>query len=129
MTAVEAQWVEAKQQILGDDPQRRVLGDILAWYQKIEVFRKREDQRMVLHDPSAEDLAVHKSLLERLITDGQHLLSLAGQVGLPKNRDDITAESAAATLELLEADYRGWHKPMPEDQRKRIRTAAFPDVA
>jgi hypothetical protein len=128
MTAVEQQWTPASHLILGDDPQLRVFADISIWYKKIELFRKGEDERMFLHEPTPEDLAVHKSLLQRLIADGEHLLSLVRQVGLPENRDEITLESATATLELLQADYRGWHDSMPPEQKQRI-LAAFTDVA
>jgi hypothetical protein len=129
MTAVEAQWIPAKHLILGDDPQLRVFAEISLWYKKIELFRKGEDERMFLHEPTPEDLAVHKSLLQRLMADGEHLLSLVRQIGLPENADDITLESAAATLEMLQADYRGWHEPMPTERRQQILKAAFPDVA
>jgi hypothetical protein len=129
MTAVEAQWMPASHLILGDDPQLRVFAEISLWYKKIELFRKGEDERMFLHEPTPEDLTVHKSLLQRLIADGEHLLSLVRQVGLPESMDGITLESAAATLELLQADYRGWHAPMPAERRQCILQAAFPDVA
>ena len=129
MTTVEQQWIPARHLILGDDPQLRVFAEISLWYKKIELFRKGEDERMFLHDPTPEDLTVHKSLLQRLIADGEHLLSLVRQVGLPESMDGITLESAVATLELLQADYRGWHAPMPAERRQCILQAAFPDVA
>lgn len=84
---------------------------------------------MFLGDPTAEDLRVHRSLLQRLIADGHYLLSLAQQIGLPQNEEGITPASLAATVESLEADYRGWHEPMPSNRRKRILRAAFRDVA
>lgn len=129
MTAVEQQWTPARHLILGDDPQQQVFAEISIWHKKIGLFRKGEDERMFLHDPTPEDLAVHKSLLQRLIADGEHLVSLVRQIGLPGNADDRTLESAAATLEMLQADYRGWHDAMPPAQRIRILAAAFPDVA
>lgn len=129
MTAVEALWVPAKHLILGDDPQLRLFGEISVWRNKIELFRKGEDERMFLHDPTPEDLRVHRSLLQRLIADGNYLLSLARQVGVPQNDEGVTPGSLTATVEMLEADYRGWHEPMPSDRRERILHAAFPDVA
>ena len=128
MTVAEAPWVPAQHLILGEDPQLRVFAEISVWYKKIEAFRQGEDERMFHHDPAPEDLTVHKSLVQRLIADGEHLLSLVRQVGLPENSNGITSESVAATLELLQADYRGWHQPMPPDRRRQILTAAFPDV-
>lgn len=128
MTAVEAQWSPAKHLILGDDPQLRVYGEISVWYKKIELFRKGEDERMFLQDPTPEDLAVHKSLLQRLIADGDHLLSLVQQIGLPENVEGIKPEDVVATVETLRDTYRGWHEPMPPDERERILKAVFPDV-
>jgi hypothetical protein len=129
MTALEAQWSPAQHLILGEDPQLRVFAEISVWHKKIELFRKGEDERMILHPPTPEDLAVHKRLLARLISDGEHLRALVGQIGLPENTDGITAESVAATLELLGADYRGWHEPMPQEQREQMLQEVFPDVA
>ena len=129
MTVVETQWIPAQHLILGDHPQLRVYAETLVWYKKLESFRMGEEERMFGQDPTSEDLAVHKSLLQRLITDGEHLLSLIRQIGLPKNKEGITPESVAATVETLSADYRGWHEPMPPEQRERILREVFPDVA
>jgi hypothetical protein len=89
------------------------------------------DPRSTILDPEAQTvgLRVHKSLLQRLIADGEYLLSLVGQVGLPENEAGITAESLAAAVELLQADYRGWHEPMPSEKREQILGAVFPDVS
>lgn len=117
-----------KHLILGEDPQLRVYAEVAVWLKKIELFRKGEDERMFQQDPTPEDLAVHKSLLQRLIADGDHLLSLVGQIELPANVEGMTSESVTATLDLLRADYRCWHDPMPAEKRARILKEAFPDV-
>lgn len=127
MTAAEAQWSPVKHLILGEDPQLRVYAEISVWYRKIELFRKGEDERMFIREPTAEDLVVHRSLLERLIADGEHLVSLIRQVGLPENVEDITPDSVDITLEALRADYRGWHEPMAPEARAQLLKEAFPD--
>src|SRR5215831_4666730 len=104
MTASEAQWSPLNHLILGDDPQLRVYGEAAVWLKKIELLRKEEDQRMLLREPTPEDLAIHRRLLQRLIADGEHLLSLVNQIGLPENVAGVSPESLAATLELLRAD-------------------------
>jgi hypothetical protein len=53
MTALEAQWGPAKHLILGDDPQLRIYAEVSVWYQKIELFRKGEDQRMFVQEPTS----------------------------------------------------------------------------
>jgi len=106
-----------------------LFGEAAVWLKKIEAFREGEDERMFAGDPTPEDLAMHKSLLQRLITDGEHLLSLVAQNGLPENLQEMSRESLAATLETLQADYRGWHQPMSSEKRAQILKAAFPDVA
>jgi hypothetical protein len=115
--------------ILGDDPKRRVFADAAVWLKKIEVFRTREDERMILQEATPEDLTVHKTLLQRLIADGEHLLSLFRQLDLPTSPEGISSESLSATVELLRADYRGWHEPMPAHTRAHILKQVFPNVA
>src|SRR5438552_3912417 len=119
MTALESHWSPVKHLILGDDPQVRVYADTVLWLKKIVPFRKAEDDRMFLQEPTPEDLTLHKALLQRLITDGEHLLSLIEQVGFPANPEGLTPESLSVSLELLRADYRGWHQPMPAEQREQ----------
>ena len=84
---------------------------------------------MFQHQPTSEDLAVHKNLLHRLITDGDHMLSVVRQIGLAENLEAITVESLQSTLDLLRADYRGWHEGMSAEKREQILKQAFPDVA
>ena len=114
--------------ILGEDPQLRIYAEVSVWFKKIELFRKEEDERMFLQEPTPEDLAVHKTLLQRLITDGEHLFSLIQQMGLPENLEGIKSEDVAATIETLRDTYRGWHEPVPAEQRDQMLREVFPDV-
>jgi hypothetical protein len=128
MTAAEAQWSPVQNLILGEDPQSPVYAETPLWLKKIRAFRKVEDERMFLREPTREDLAAHKTLLQRLIADGEYLLPLGAQAGLPENVEGATPESLAATVELLRADYRGWHEPMPPEKRDQMLREVFPDV-
>jgi hypothetical protein len=128
VTTLEAQWSPAKHLILGDDPQLRVYAEASVWFKKIELFRKGEDQRMFLQDPNADDLAIHKSLLQRLIADGDHLLLLIQQVGFPTNLEGVNPEDIAAAVETLRDTYRGWHEPVSSERRIQILKEVFPDV-
>ncbi|SPE50557.1 hypothetical protein SBV1_1160015 [Verrucomicrobia bacterium] len=128
MTGLEAKWGVAKHVILGDEPPLRLFAEAVIWQKKIETFRKGEDERMFMQEPTPEDLAVHKSLLQRLIVDGEHLVSLVAQIGLPENVEGISRGSLAATVEMLRAEYRGWHEPMPSEKREQILRQVFPDV-
>jgi len=128
MTALEAQWNPVRHLILGDDPQLRIFEEVSVWYRKIDVFRKGEDLRMFVQQPTQEDLAVHKSLLQRLIADGEHLVSLIQMFGLPENAQEMTPQSVGATVEALRADYRGWHEPMAPEKRQQLLKVLFPDV-
>jgi hypothetical protein len=83
---------------------------------------------MFLQEPTPEDLAVHKALLQRLITDGDHLLSLIHQMGLPENIEGIKREDVAVTIETLRDTYRGWHEPIAVEQREQMLREVFPDV-
>ena len=129
MTAVEAQWSPAQHLILGDDPQLRIYAEVSVWFKKIELFRKGEEERMFLGEPTPEDLAVHKTLLQRLIADGEHLRSLIQNLGLPENLEGVKAVDVAAMLETLRDTYRGWHEPMAPEQREQLLREVFPDVA
>ena len=129
MTKLEADWSSVQNLILGEDPKPRLYAKAAVWNHKIDVFRRCEDECMISHEPAPEDLAIHKILLQRLIADGDHLLSLIQQIGLPEDPAVISSESVAAILELLRADYRGWHEPMLAEKREQILREVFPDVA
>jgi hypothetical protein len=128
MTAVEAQWRPAQHLILGEDPQLRNYAEVSVWFKKIELFRKGEDERMFLQEPTPEDLAVHKALLQRLLADGDHLLSLIQQTGLPENLEGIKLEDVVAATETLRDTHRGWHEPMLAEAREQMLREVFPDV-
>jgi hypothetical protein len=121
-------WGSASQVILGPDPQLCLYNEIILWFHKVELFRHEEEPRMYQQSPVAEDLALHKRLLGRLIADGEHLSRLIDQHGLLFNAEAVTVADFKATLENLRADYRGWHEPMPAEQRAQILREVF-DVA
>jgi len=82
-TTAEMEWTPTKQAILGSDPEMVLYSEVSLWFHKLELFRKGENDRMYLQDPIAKDIEIHKTLLQRLITDGEHLLSIVKQSGRP----------------------------------------------
>lgn len=129
MTAVEQQWTPASHLILGDDPQQHVFMEVTDWFKKVQLFRQQEDESMFRREPTGEDLAIHKHLLQRLMLDGQHLLSLIRQAGWTENSQGIAPEAVAVEIEALRDTFRGWHEPMPQAERKWMMQEIFPHVA
>lgn len=121
-------WGPASQVILGPDPQLCLYNEVILWFHKVELFRQQEEQRMYQQSPGADDLAVHKQLLGRLIADGDHLSRLIEQHDFLSNAEGVTVADFKATVVNLRADYRGWHEPMPTEQRAQILREVF-DVA
>jgi hypothetical protein len=117
-------WASA-QIILGPDPQLALYGETIVWFHKVELFRREEEERMYRQKPSQQDLAFHKNLLQRLITDGDHLTHLIEQHGFLANAEGFSGDDLRATLQNLRADYRGWHEPMAAGQRSKILREVF----
>jgi hypothetical protein len=128
MTALEAHWSPVQHLILGDDPQARVYGEVFLWFRKLELFRKEEEERIFAQKPTAEDLEVHRRLLQRLIADGEHLLKSVQQAGLPSNLGGAKPEDLAAAVEGLWDTFRGWYQPLSAGERSLILKELFPDV-
>jgi hypothetical protein len=111
--------------ILGPDPQLTLYGEAVVLFHKVELFRREEEKRMYQQTPAAEDVALHKELLLRLIADGEHLIRLIEQHGFLPNAEGFTAHDLMATVQNLKADYRGWHQPMPGGQRDQLLREVF----
>jgi hypothetical protein len=118
-------WGSAVQVILGPDPQLALYGEVVVWFHKVELFRGEEERRMYRQEPAPEDLALHRQLLRRLLTDGDHLVRLIDQQGFLTNTEKLTADDLKATLANLRADYRGWHEPMPAEKRTQLLREVF----
>jgi hypothetical protein len=118
-------WGSAAELILAPAPQLALYGEVVLWFHKVELFRREEENRMYRQSPTLEDLALHKELLLRLISDGEHLTQLIGQHGLLSNVEGVTREDLKATILSLQADFRGWHQAMPDSQRAQILRDVF----
>jgi len=118
-------WGSVVEVILAPAPQPALYSEVVVWFHKVELFRREEENRMYRQSPTPEDLALHKELLLRLVTDGEHLTRLVEQHGLLANVEGVTREDLKATLLSLQADYRGWHQPMPDSQRAQILRDVF----
>jgi hypothetical protein len=121
----KAGWGSAAQVILGPDPQMALYGEAVVWFHKVELFRQEEEERMYRREPANDDLALHKELVLRLITDGEHLLRLIDQHGFLSNAQGVSGADLKATLQNLRADYRGWHEPMPAGQKAQVLSEVF----
>jgi hypothetical protein len=127
-STVQVDW-STQNAILGADPAATLYQDVSQWFDKVKKFQREEDERMIDKDPTPKDLKIHKELVLRLIDDGEHLLKLIqrrGRVG--KDPHYITTGAVDSTVEMLRASYRGWHEPMPKEERDRILKAVFGDV-
>lgn len=123
------EWTPVKQAIIGLDPELVLYAEVFRWFRNLDLFRARENQRMYLQEPGAEDREIHRTLLLRLIADGERLQTLIEQNGgLVANREGIKREDLSAAIETLRDSYRGWHEPISPERRDQILKSVF-DVA
>ncbi len=101
--------------------------DFLAWFKAVDLFRDTQDERMVLREPTSDDLRQHKTWVASLIAEGERLVTEAlARGGLPEGAARFTLADVEATLELLYLVQREWHGPkMTEARRREIFKAAF----
>lgn len=101
--------------------------DLLAWFKAVDLFRDTQDERMILREPTSDDLRQHKTWIASLIAEGERLYTEAlAREGLPDGAVQFKLSNVQATLELLYLSQREWHGPkMPEAQRREILKAVF----
>lgn len=101
--------------------------DLQAWFKAVDLFRDTQDERMVLREPTADDLRQHKTWVASLIAEGERLVTEAlARGGLAKGTAGFTLADVEATLEMLYLAQREWHGPkMPEARRREILKAVF----
>jgi hypothetical protein len=128
-STAQIEWTPTRQAILGPDPALVIYGEISVWFHKLELFRREEEDRMFQRDPGPEDLEIHRSLVVRLIADGEHLLALIQQNGgLIQNREGIKAEDVRAAVNGLHESVRGWHANTSAERRNQILADVFSNV-
>ncbi len=101
--------------------------DLLAWFKAVDLFRDTQDERMILREPTSDDLRQHKTWVAGLIAEGERLFTEAlARGGLPEGTVRFKLADVGATLELLYLAQREWHGPkMPETRRREILKAVF----
>jgi len=101
--------------------------DLVAWFKAIALFRSAEDERMILREPTADDLRHHRTWLATLIAEGERLLSEAHwRGGLPEGVVRFSLGDVAATIESLRVDERMWHaNTLSAERRREILKAVF----
>ena len=101
--------------------------DLLAWFKAVDLFRDTQDERMILREPTADDLRQHKTWVASLIAEGERLVTeTLARGGLPEGAARFTLADVEATLEILYLAQREWHgRKLAEARRREILKAVF----
>ncbi len=101
--------------------------ELVAWFKAVDLFRAAEDERMILREPTPEDLRQHRTWLAGLIAEGERLVAEAyTQGGLREGANRFKLTDVEATIESLRIDDRMWHgQTIPEERRREILKAMF----
>jgi hypothetical protein len=101
--------------------------DFDAWFRAVDLFRQTEEERLILQEPTSEDLRQHRTWLTGLIAEGERLITEApARGGLAGHGGNFTVADAEATLEILYLSQREWHGPrLSEIRRQQILKAVF----
>jgi hypothetical protein len=101
--------------------------DVLAWFKAVDLFRETQDERMILREPTPEDLRQHRTWVASLIAEGERLITESiTRGGLPDGAARFKLADVQATLEILYLAQREWHgAKMSEARRREILKAVF----
>ena len=100
--------------------------DVVAWLKAVDMFRSAEDDRMILRNPTPEDLRQHRTWLASLIAEGERLVTEVLAHGGLLEHVGFKLGDVEATIESLRIDERMWHgQTLNEQRRKEILEAVF----
>ena len=101
--------------------------DLLSWFKAVDLFRDTQDERMILREPTSDDLRQHKTWVASLIAEGERLVTEAlARGGLQEGAARFKLDDVEATLQILYLAQREWHGPkLPEARRREILKAVF----
>jgi hypothetical protein len=104
-----------------------LMEDFLKWFKAVDLFRQTQDERMILREPTSEDLRQHRTWVASLIAEGERLITEAlTREELPDSTAGFKLPDAQATIEILYLAQREWHGPrMSEARRREILNAVF----
>ena len=100
--------------------------DIVSWLKAVELFRAAVDERMILREPSPENLRRHKTWIASLIVEGERLVTeVQSRGGMAAGAVRFTLEDVEATVENLRSDERMWHSTPTAEQKAELLQAVF----
>ena len=106
--------------------QRHILQElaegVAAWGRSVTALAQWEDEHL-LENPSAEALAAHRGIVEKLIAFGRFLALSTDHAEFP---DAELKDNVAATLQTLRDKIPLWHSRMPKGKAEAIIKSAFP---
>lgn len=105
----------------------RILQDfaegVVAWGASVTALAQWEDEHLI-ENPTAEDLAFHRAMVDKLISFGRFLAVATEHSDFP---DQTAKENVAATLRTLQDKIPLWHGTMSKMQAESILKSAFPE--
>jgi hypothetical protein len=93
-----------------------------AWGHSVTALSRWEADYL-LDNPGADDLAIHRRIVDRLIHFGCFLALTTEHPDFP---DIALKQNVAATLQTLRDKIPLWHGTMPQEEAASILRAAFP---
>ncbi len=99
---------------------------LFQWDLAVKEFRKMEQKRLLLQEPTETDLRHHAICLHMLLAMGHFLVSLAedfSESDLAKF--DMRHAQIKAYVEELEENFREWHHGFTEAEMTQLQSAIF----
>jgi hypothetical protein len=88
------------------------------WLAAVDLLRQAEEDRLVMRQPSSEDLTQHRVWLTSLIAEGERLMSQTRGIQTIAGAA-FTLNDVKATLEMLYLSQREWHGSRLSEARRR----------
>ena len=96
------------------------------WLSLINIFRRLEQDKMIVAEPTARDFKYHQAMLSFIVGSGEILvLELESHRQIDSVHIGMPFESVVATLQELRYDLRMWHSDMKEERRAEILQNVF----
>ena len=103
-----------------------LLRRLSTWLSLINIFRRLENEKMIIAEPTARDYKYHKAMLSFIVGSGEILvLELESHKQIDSVHIGMPFESVTATLQALRYDLRMWHSDMTAERRAEILQDVF----